>query len=284
MDSTLQDKTVVITGATSGIGAEGARSLAAQGARIVFIARDRDRSADLLAKLEAVAPGRRHAAHYADLSQVSEMKRVALEIAAAEPRIDVLVNNAGGYFAKHALTVDGFERTFAVNHLAYFVITNLLLERLKATAGARIVSTSSAGHQGAKLDFDDLQSTRRYSGMRAYGRSKLMNILFTRELARRLEGSGITANSWHPGLVATRLGDDAGGVFSFVMRIAKHFGSTPQRGAETMVYLASSSEIQAITGQYFQRCRPVAPSKAAQSDVDAERLWEVSARLTGVGR
>jgi retinol dehydrogenase 12 len=281
-------KTVVITGATSGIGLVAAERLAQQGARIVFIARDRARGEAMLARLRSLGParqsvsGREHAVHYADLSLLAQMKRVAAQIAATEPRIDVLVNNAGALFARRELTAEGFERTFATNHLAYFVVTNLLLERLKATLGARIVSTSSAAHRRAQLDFDNLQWEHDYRGFAAYASSKLMNILFTRELARRLGDAAVTANCLHPGFVATRFGDGNGGLMEFFLKFAKRLALTPEQGAQTLIYLASSAAVAQHTGDYFYRCRPAAMSALAQSDADARRLWELSARLTGV--
>lgn len=285
----MQGKTVVITGATSGIGQVAAERLVQQGARIVFIARDRARGEAMLARISSLGPGRQpvsgreHAVHYADLSLVSEMKRVAAQIAASEPRVDVLINNAGAFFARRELTAEGFERTFATNHLAYFVLTNLLLERLKATSGARIVCTSSAAHRRARLNFADLQWEHDYKGFPAYGCSKLMNILFTRELARRLGGCGVTANCLHPGFVATRFGDGNAGVTAFLLKLAKRMALTPEQGAQTLIYLASSAAVAQHTGDYFYQCRPAATSARAQSDEDAQRLWEVSARLTGVG-
>jgi NAD(P)-dependent dehydrogenase (short-subunit alcohol dehydrogenase family) len=184
-------------------------------------------------------------------------------------------------FNARKVTRDGLEMTFALNHMAYFVITNLLLANL--IAGARIVSTASDAHSGAKLDFSDLQSSHHYSGFAVYGRSKLCNILFTRELARRLQGSGITANCFHPGFVATRFGDQSGGVLSLGIRAAKTFALTPEQGSETMVYLASSPDVAEASGRYFVKCKPAAPSREAQSDADARRLWEISAKLSAVG-
>jgi len=279
----MTGKVVVITGATSGIGAVAAAQLARQGARIVFIARDAARGAHTLQQLQSIAPGAAHAAHHADLAQLAEMRRIAGLIAEREPRIDVLINNAGAMFTRRQLSADGLELTFATNHLAYFVVTNLLLERLKTTPGARIVSTASDAHRGARLDFDDLQSQRSYSALGAYGRSKLMNILFTRELARRLAGTGVTANCLHPGFVATRFGDGAGGLASLGLKLAKKFALTPEQGAQTLIYLAASPEVAAVSGEYFHKCKPATATPAARSDADARRLWEVSARLSGVG-
>ena len=279
----MQGKTVVITGATSGIGEVAAQRLAQRGARIVMIARDESRAQAALARLAATA-GQTHAVHIADLSTLSEMKRVAADIAAAEPRIDVLINNAGAVFNRRIVTADGLELTFALNHMAYFALTAGLLERLKATPAARIVSTSSQAHMGARLDFDDLQSARKFSGFVAYGRSKLCNILFTRELARRLTGSGVTANCLHPGFVATRFGDASGGVGQLVIGLAKRaLAISPERGAETIVHLAASPEVEGLTGEYVFECKPAAPSPVARSAVAAARLWSASEAIAGGG-
>ena len=207
------------------------------------------------------------------------MKRVAAEIADNEPRIDVLINNAGAMFASRLLTPEGLEYTFALNHMAYFVVTEGLRERLLASSPARIVNTASAAHQGVRLDFDDLQSAKGFGAMKAYGRSKLCNILFTRELARRLHGTGVTANCLHPGFVATRFGDQSGGVISRFVGLAKLFAISPEKGAETIIYLASSPKIAATTGRYFYKCGPITPSYAARDDRAALLLWERSAAL-----
>ena len=280
----MQGKTVVVTGATSGIGEVAAIELAQKGARIVFVARNPLRRDATLTRLIVANDKVNHAAHLADLSRLSEMKRVAGVIAAAEPRIDVLINNAGAIFARRENTADGLEMTFATNHLAYFVVTNLLLERLKAASGARVVSTSSAAHKSGKLDFNDLQSEKRYAGFGAYGTSKLCNILFTRELARRLSGTGVTATCLHPSFVATRFGDNNEGLWAFGVGIAKRFGAiSVEEGAKTIVYLASSPEVAGQSGGYYYKCAPETPSAAAQNDADAKRLWEVSAKIAGVG-
>lgn len=275
----MDGKVVVITGGTSGIGQVAATELARQGARIILVARDRARAAQALADVNAAGPGVAHRAVYADLASIAETRRVAAEIAVAEPRIDVLVNNAGALFNQRRMSPDGLEMTFAVNHMAYFVLTEGLLPTLLASGAARIVNTASGAHRGASLDFDDLQSQRSYPGFQVYGRSKLCNILFTRELARRLQGSGVTANSLHPGFVATRFGDRSGSVLQALMPIAKLGAISPQKGAETIVYLASSPEVASMTGLYFYKCRPDTPSPAAQDDVAAGRLWAASERL-----
>jgi NAD(P)-dependent dehydrogenase (short-subunit alcohol dehydrogenase family) len=277
----MQGKVVVMTGATSGIGEVAAMRLAKMGARLVLIARDRARGEATLARLRAAAPGVGHVARYADLSTLGEARRVGAEIAAAEPRIDVLANNAGAIFATRAVTADGLERTFALNHMSYFVLTAGLLDRLVAAAPARIVNTASNAHRQGHVHFDDLQSTRRYRAFAVYGTSKLCNILFTRELARRLAGRGVTANSFTPGFVATRFGDQAGGLYAAGVRFAKLFAVTPEKGAETLVYLATSPDVANVSGQFFQNCRPGTLSAEAQDDAVATRLWRESERIAG---
>src|ERR1700732_4214860 len=275
----MKGKTVVITGGTSGIGEIAAERLAQMGARIVLIARDKCRGKVTLARLRERAPDVGHTVYYADLARIPEMKRIAAEIAHKEPRIDVLINNAGAMFSSPPLTEDGLEYPFTLNHMAYFVVTEGLRERLLASSPARIVNVASAAHQGARLDFDDLQSAKGFGAMKAYGRSKLCNILFTRELARRLHGTGVTANCLHPGFVATRFGDQSGGVVSRFVGLAQLFALSPEMGADTIVYLASSPKIAATTGRYFYKCGPITPSYAARDDRAALLLWERSATL-----
>ena len=195
----------------------------------------------------------------------------------------MLINNAGAVFGVREETVDGWEKTFATNHMSYFVVTNTLIGRLRATAGARIVSTASDAYKTARLNFSDLQSKHGYGGFGMYGRSKLMNILFTRELARRLAGTGVTANCYHPGFVATRFGDQSSGFVTFLLQTAKRFALTPEQGAQTMLYLAASAEATGVTGEYFYKCKPQKLMKQARSDADARRLWELSVELSGVG-
>jgi NAD(P)-dependent dehydrogenase (short-subunit alcohol dehydrogenase family) len=278
----MKGKTVAITGGTSGIGEVAALELAQMGARIVLVARDKSRAEATLARLRKRAPELAHTVHYADLTRIAEMKRVAAQIAAVEPRIDVLINNAGAMFGARRITQDGLERTFALNHMAYFVVTQGLRERLAVAGDARIVNTASDAHRGATLDFDDLQSEQGFGAMRAYGRSKLCNILFTRALARRLHDSGITANCLHPGFVATRFGDQSGGLISHMVWLAKFLAISPAEGARTIVHLASSPQVAGISGKYFYKCRATTPSPAAQDDRAASLLWERSAQLAGM--
>src|SRR5271156_733758 len=240
----MKGKTIVATGATSGIGEAAVLKLAGLGARMVIVARDEARAQATMRKLEAKAPKLGHRMHLADLSSMAETRKVGAAIAASEPRIDVLINNAGALFSERRVTPEGLEMTFALNHMAYFVLTDALRDRLVASAPARIVSTASDAHQsqGASLDFDDLQSANGYSGFNplgrsrlasGYGRSKLANILFTRELARSLAGTGVTANCLHPGLVAPRIGHSAGGWSSLVIRLMQTRALSQEEGADS---------------------------------------------------
>jgi NAD(P)-dependent dehydrogenase (short-subunit alcohol dehydrogenase family) len=276
----IQDKVVVITGATSGIGRIAAEKLAGQGARIVMVARDRGRAEEALGRLCALGPGVAHRVHYADLSLIAEVKKVGVDIAAAEPRIDVLVNNAGNMFGLRKITPEGLERTFALNHMSYFVLTHSLSESLVA-APARIVNTASNAHLRATLDFSDLQTKSGYVPTLAYSRSKLCNVLFTRELARRLAGSGVVANCLHPGFVATNFGQRDAGLFGWGMRLAMLFAARAEPGADTIVHLASSPAVAGVSGRYFYNSRETAPSLAAQDDAVAVRLWQASEKIAG---
>jgi NAD(P)-dependent dehydrogenase (short-subunit alcohol dehydrogenase family) len=275
---------VVLTGGTSGIGEATALQLAEMGARLVLVARDPQRAARVLELLERKSPAVKHTTHFANLSRPGEVVRVAREIAAAEPRIDILINNAGIMSAKRQVTADGLELTFATNHLAYFALTQGLLACLLDSAPARIVNTASEVHRGARLDFDDLQSERSYSGYGAYTKSKLANVLFTRELARRLAGTGVTVNCLHPGVVASRFGQPRSGEAgdpSTASFLGSH-GIPPEESAEAVVYLATSPDLAQVTGQYFNQRNTATPSKEAQDWAVAEKLWEVSEKLAGI--
>ena len=276
----MNGKVVVATGATSGIGEAAVIALAGLGARIVFVARDEARAQATMRKLQAKAPGLGHRMHLADLSSMAETREVGAAIAASEPRIDVLINNAGAMFSDRRVTPEGLELTFALNHMAYFVLTQALRERLLASAPARIVSTASDRQEGAKLDFNDLQSANRYNGFRVYGRSKLANVLFTRELARRLTGTGVTADCLNPGAVATRFGDFRG-VVGLVFPVLRLRFLAPEKGADTIIYLASSPEVASTSGGYFVKRKITEPSAAAQDDAAAQKLWEASETLAG---
>lgn len=278
----LDGKLCVITGATSGIGLATAEKLVVAGARLVLVGRDRVKGETTVARLKALRPDAQITMLFADLAHLAEVRQLAAQLTAL-PRIDVLLNNAGGVFRHRHETDDGFERTFALNHMAYYLLTRLVLDRLVASAPARIVNVASRAHEGATLDFDDLQMVRRFDCWTAYRRSKLCNILFTREMARRLAGTGVTANSLHPGFVASRFGDNTDGVFRAGIGLAKRlFAISPERGAETSAYLASSPAVAATSGRYFAKCRAIEPSATAQDDKAAARLWRESARLANL--
>jgi retinol dehydrogenase 12 len=279
----LEGRLCAITGASSGIGLAAATALAARGAHLALICRDPERAEGARARIRERSGSDAVEVHLADLSSQQEIRRVAEELRAAYPSLHVLINNAGIFQLRRTTTVDGFETTFAVNHLACFLLTHLLLDRLIATPGARIVTVASDAHRfGGPLDFGDLQSERRYRPMRVYGRSKLCNILFTRELAQRLRGSGVTANCAHPGAVATRLGQQSGWWARALGRALGVFFSSPEEGARTPVYLAASPEVADKSGGYFAREREREPAAFARDDDAAHRLWEVSADLTGI--
>lgn len=278
----MKDKTVVITGASNGIGKAAAVALAKLGARVVLVCRDAGRGR--AAADEASRAGVKAELVLADLSAMKEVRRAADELLRLCPRLDVLVNNAGAMNQTRETTADGFERTFATNHLAYFLLTNLLLERLKTSGPARIVNVSSHAHRRASkgLPFDDLHAERGYNSWDAYGQSKLANILFTRELARRLEGCPVAANAMHPGIVATGFGLNSTGLFNLAIRAFQLLMLTPEQGADTIVYLASAPEAGSMKGRYFVKRREQTPKLPALDDAAARRLWEVSERLTGL--
>jgi NAD(P)-dependent dehydrogenase (short-subunit alcohol dehydrogenase family) len=281
--ASLQGRTVVITGANSGVGRAPAVALARAGADTVITARHEGRGGQAVADIRRDSGSDLVDLVVFDLADLASVRRGAEQILDRCPRIDVLVNNAGLVLSERTETVDGFEATFATNHLGPFLLTLLLTDRLVASARARVVNVASTAHQGARrgLDFDDLQSTRHYRGMQAYSRSKLANILFTGELARRLAGTGVTANSLHPGTVASGFArdDDAKGFLAFGVKVIKPFILTPEQGARTSVYLASSPEVADVTGQYFVKCRAKTPSPAARDEAAAALLWSVSEEL-----
>jgi NAD(P)-dependent dehydrogenase (short-subunit alcohol dehydrogenase family) len=282
--ASLAGKTVVVTGGTGGLGWQTALALAAMDARLVLIGRDPARGEAALDYLRRQSAGAAVEAHYADLSGLDGVRGIAATLGEKLDRIDVLVNNAGAIFNRREVTEDGLERTFALNHMGYFLLTLLMWDQLVRSAPARIVNVASEAHRGARLDFADLQSSKRYGGWKAYRRSKLCNILFTRELARRLAGSGVTANCVHPGFCATGIGNNTSGWFRRGVRLAKRlFAIPPERGARTLIYAAAAPELAEVNGAYFIDCRPATPSPEAQDDESARRLWEVSARIAGPG-
>lgn len=273
----------LVTGATTGIGLATAEGLARSGAHVILGARTPARGEAARDRIATATGSDRLEVVVGDLSVQAEVRRLAEEIARTHDRLDVLVNNAGMVATRRQETADGFELTWAVNHLAPFLLTNLLTDLLVASAPARVVTVASDAHEGARLDLDDLQYTRRrYRTMAVYGQSKLANILFTVELARRLEGTGVTANCLHPGVVGSDFGSRTGGLFSFGWRILRPFVLSPERGARTSIYLATSPEVARVTGRYFVRGRARDPSPAARDAEMASRLWEVSERMTGL--
>ncbi len=278
----MAGKTCVITGATSGIGRAAAEALAAMGARIVMIARDERRGEAMLAQLRARYPRAEHSVHYADLLRLADVKRVAADIAAAETRIDVLLNNAGAMFARREITPDGFERTFALNHVAPFVLTHGLSESLFAAAPARVVNVAGCLNHLATLHLDDLRLEHRYDAFYAYAHAKLCCVLFTRELARRWAGRQVTVNSVHPGEVATSFGYKSGGLIPLAFAFIHLFGSSPETGARRLVRLASAREHAGTTGRYFYKETLSRPNPEAEDDHNAARLWQVTAGLTGI--
>jgi NAD(P)-dependent dehydrogenase (short-subunit alcohol dehydrogenase family) len=280
----LAGKTVLVTGGTSGIGRATALGLAALGARVAITGRDVGRTEAAAVEIRRATGNPGVDAFSADLSSQAEVRRLATAVLAAYPRLDVLVNNVGGFWATRHATADGLERTFAVNHLAAFLLTNLLLDRLRASAPARVVTVSSNAQSLGAIDFADLQGERKYSGQTAYNQSKLASILFTYELARRLAGTGVTANVLHPGVVNSGFGaEDPSLIFRLLVPLWRPFMKTPQQGASTSVYLASSPEVEGVTGAYFANGRLQASSKVSYDAASATRLWEVSTGMVGLG-
>jgi len=283
-DGSSAGRVCVVTGASSGIGKAASLALARLGATVVLVCRDRSRGQSALTDVAAVASAgsaRPPTLELADLSSLDQVRDLARRLG-ARPRIDVLVNNAGLTVGHRQLTSDGFEQTFAVNHLAPFLLTNLLRPRLDASAPARVVNVASTAHRGARIDLGDLQAERLYLPMLAYANSKLANILFTRELARRLDGTGVTANCLHPGTLATRFGQSGSLALRLGLGIARPFLRSAESGGNTVVYLASSPEVADRTGGYYVGRELRVPSRAARDDALARELWEVSARLTGI--
>jgi NAD(P)-dependent dehydrogenase (short-subunit alcohol dehydrogenase family) len=278
----VKNKVCVITGATDGIGKEAAYGLALQGAKLLIHGRDPDKGAR--AVVELIARSRNPAIEFlpADFASLADVRGLAAALMERTPHIDVLINNAGAMFVNRAVSKDGYELTFAVNHLAPFLLTRLLLNTLKRAPQARIVTTASGAHRGATLDFADLQATRKYAAMGAYGRSKLANILFTRALAKRLEGSTVTATCLHPGFVRTSIARDMGTIPRGIFRLISSFVRSPHKGAQTLLYLASAEEVHGASGGYYFDCKLTQPAPAAQDDKAAEALWQVSEKLVGI--
>ena len=276
----VRGKTCMVTGATAGIGQVAARELAGLGAELVLVCRNRAKGEETVRGIRAATGNDSVELMVADLASQAEIRRLAEAFLSTRRPLHVLVNNAGIFNLRRETTTDGLEATFAVNHLAYFLLTNLLLERLKESAPARIVNVASDAHHWGTIDFDDLMAERSYRAMKIYGRSKLANILYTRELAARLAGTGVTANCLHPGAVGTSLGANNGFVARLLLPLIRPFLRTPENGARTTVHLASSPEVEGVSGRYFADCREKRPSAEARSEEIARRLWEVSEQLT----
>jgi retinol dehydrogenase-14 len=275
-------RTVLVTGGTAGIGRATALGLARMGAHLAICGRDRESTEGAAGEIRAAGGGQVEV-FVADLSSQSQVRRLADEVLQRLSRIDVLVNNVGGYWNTRHVTADGLERTFALNHLAPFLLTNLLWDRLSNSAPARVVTVASNAHAQGRIDFDDLQGERSYSGARAYSQSKLANVLFTYELARRLPATSVTANALHPGLTRTSFGaEDPGGVQRRLVPFLRPFMKAPAEGAATSIHLASAPELARVTGRYFAKGRPRRSSKASYDQAAGARLWQVSAELVGL--
>jgi NAD(P)-dependent dehydrogenase (short-subunit alcohol dehydrogenase family) len=278
----MNGKVVLITGGTSGIGKASAVALASMGAEVVVIGRNEERGERAAEEIRRESGNKKVSLMLADLSVQADVRRLAEEFQERHGRLDVLVNNAGLVQSQRTETPDGIETQLAINHLTPFLLTNLLLDLLRASAPSRIVTVSSDAHRWAKLDLDDLQSRKRYRGMQVYGTTKLANILFTRELSERLKGTGVTANAMHPGGVNTNFGNNQRGPMSLLFRAFKPFMRTPEQGADTLIYLASSLEVEGMTGKYLADRKVKVASDAAYDETLQKKLWEASEKLTGL--
>jgi NAD(P)-dependent dehydrogenase (short-subunit alcohol dehydrogenase family) len=284
----MQGKTVIVTGATNGIGEITARELARAGAEVVIISRSAEKCQKTVRDIQTQT-GNQHVSYIAaDLSSLAEMRRAADEFKAKHKHLHVLVNNAGAIFNERQVSPDGYEMTFALNHLSYFLLTHLLLDMLKATAAkageARIINVSSDAHQAGNINFDDLQREKNYTaaGFGAYGDSKLMNVMFTYELAERLQGSQVTANVLHPGFVRTGFGHNNAGMMNLILGMMQFFALTPEKGAETSLHLAMSPEVKGVSGKYFAKKQPKKTTPASYDRAAWQKLWQISEQLTGI--
>ena len=283
--ASMNRRVCLITGANSSIGKETALALARMGATIIMVSRNAEKGEAALTEIRQRTGNDHVTLLVADLASLNSVRRLAQDFRDQHQELHVLINNAGLFNSRRILTADGDELTFAVNHLAHFLLTTLLLDLLKASAPSRIINVSSGAHSGAKINFDDLNAEAKYSGMSAYGQSKLANVLFTYELARRLEGTGVTVNALHPGVVKTGFGRNSGGATGLFFRafqtVASPFLLSADRGAETSIYLASSSEVDSVSGKYFVKKEPVQSSEASDDIAVAQKLWRVSEKLVG---
>jgi NAD(P)-dependent dehydrogenase (short-subunit alcohol dehydrogenase family) len=278
----MHGKVCIVTGAASGIGAMTAQALARHSAAVILVDRDSEKGATTVNQIKQQTGNPAVEFMWADLSAQKEIRQLVQQFRNRYQRLDVLVNNAGAFFRRRQETVDGIEMTFALNYLAYFLLTNLLLDTIRASAPARIINVSSRSHARAQIDFDDLQSRSSYRGLRAYAQSKLAIVLFTYELARRLERTGVTVNTLHPGTVATNFATNNPGVVSLSMRLFRSAFLSPEQGAQTSIFLATSSEVEGVTGKYFVKQKVIPSSPASYDTATAGRLWQVSAKMTGL--
>ncbi len=277
----MENKIILITGANSGIGKATATALAEMGAHVIMMSRDLERGEDARQEVMRISRNSQVDLMQCDLASLDDIRRFSFDFIAKYKRLDVLINNAGIYTDKRMNTADGFEYQFGVNHLGHFLLTRLLLGLMKTSSPSRIINVASGAHFGGRIDFDDIQSEKKYSGWKAYAQAKLANILFTYELTRRLAGTGITANCLHPGFVNSRFAvDRSTGKANIMMKLMKPFTIEPAVGAETSVYLAASPEVEGVTGKYFAKRKQKASSKASYDLVTAEKLWNISDALT----
>ena len=279
----MKDKLVLVTGATNGIGKVSAQTLAAQGACVIVVSRNAQKCDETVAEIKRVTGNNAVEAMPADLSSMQAVRDLARRFLDRYDHLDVLLNNAGAIYTTRTLSVDGIELTWALDHLSYFLLTNLLLGALKAASAARVVNVSSAVHQMTRngISFDDVQGEHGYSAMNAYSQAKLANVMFTYALARRLQGTAVTTNALHPGVVSTGFGQNNTGFLGALWRFLGHFTSTPEKGAQTSIYLASSADVVGVTGKYFDNKKAVRSSSSSHDEAAQERLWQMSEKMTG---
>lgn len=279
MNDSLKDKNVIVTGGSDGIGLATARQLAALGANIWIVGRNEEKTEKAVTKIISSTSNEKIGYYIADLSVISSIRTLAETINNSLDRLDILINNAGAVFTSKQMSGDGLEMTLALNHINYFLLTDLLLDLIKEGRNSRIINVSSSAHYSGHLDFTDLQMTGRYNSMRVYSNSKLMNVLYTYELVRRMNGNGVTVNALHPGFVASNFGKSNGGIMKPVFNLLHSFAIDVEEGAKTSVYLASSPEVGGVTGRYFDQCRAVKSSKESYNEVVADKLWNETVRL-----
>ena len=276
----MNGKVCLVTGATDGIGKVSARVLAELGAKVIIVGRNPEKSAIVLAELRSISGNENIDLLMADLAVMQEVRDLAEQVISRYDRIDVLLNNAGGYFTKHEITSDGLEMTFALNHMSYFLLTNKLMELLKYSAPARIVNVSSDAHYGVDMEFENLNGEQEYKAWKAYQKSKLANVLFTYELLKKVPGN-ITVNCLHPGFVATNFGHNNGGFFGPVLKIAQRVSAIdPEEGAKTSIFLCSAPEVKGVSGKYFYKCQPKTSSRESRNMNTGKRLWQISSDIT----